>query len=972
MKPAVLLISPGVIRPSDQDFGLPHLVSLGSVLQDRLKVRVEILDLGYEGGDHRALQRTLDELAPFLLIGVSVYSSFDYRRAMTLGRFLKERYPDVPLVGGGYHASALPGDVVFPGSPFDAVVVGEGEQLLQSMVEDLLGGRPVRPGVHGPGLVADLDTLPPMRWELLLRYQHNAISLGRKLQVVLARGCPYHCTFCMERAKTGYSWRAYSPERAIDELSRLAAFTDLSHWVVNVADPLFGFQRRWRREVLSAIPRAGLVPRQFWTLTRSDDLDDEDVLLFARARFSIGIGLESGSPRLLRVMQKGNHPDAYLGAIRGLAEKSRKYGLSWAANIIVGHPGETPESLRETHAFLRELYLSAPETCGWLSIDPFRLYPGAHVHEEMARYSERFGTRFHHPDWWRHWSDGPLRAQVVDPSAELDFETRVDFMYKAYAPLVAEVQRRFRGQGRDIDRVFRKSLDEQREQLSPASRDHLLRRAAELAHGPAPEAELSRPIGLQVRDPWVRRREEAVRRLLEAGVLRTARVIEALLEVGPERTMPAEAARRLLDDDPPPPEREGALPWGPGIGLLGLGLEALGLGPGDRAADLAARSGYVAALLSALVGEDGEVVVVGPGEIAGLPANTRMVTRPMAQPWVLPGTFDGLWLGLAAPRWPRDLQDALRDPGGRAILALGPRFRDQDLVVLTRAGAVLDERRLGRARLPVLGGRGGWVPAPELPAATPLLRVESWPGPAAAFAVFARLDLGQDAASCWDPGLPPVPWAAPLVEAWRAAPGRLAIVSLALGSRSVEALQAALLDPPPPLRDPAGRALARGFADALMLVDPGPPATASPDLLADLSHLRALLWERSAVPPLLVLHCAALGPAGRATTVGGERRIAVSLLEPHEHAVMQVLHEEMHALVDPHVRAEGRDTRAGTPGFAVHAELEATVLAATDAFLRARAPGWVGAYERWLGRLGAWRSSQPMTQRPNASSYGSA
>lgn len=953
MKPAVLLISPGVIRPTDQDFGLPHLVSLGGYVREHTGARVEILDLGYEGGDHRALAATLATLGPFLLIGVSVYSSFDYRRCMALGRFLKDLYPDVPLVGGGYHASALPGDVVYEGSPFDAVVVGEGERPLRAIVEGLLGGAPIRPGQHGPDQIGDLDTLPPMQWDLLNRYRAHATSLGRKLQVVLARGCTYHCTFCMERAKSGYSWRPYSPERAVDELKRADAFTPLGQWVVNIADPLFGFQRRWRRSVLEAIPKAGLAPRQFWTLTRSDDLDEEDVALLAAARFSIGIGLESGSPEMLRIMQKGNHPEAYLTAALRLARLSRAHGLSWAANLIIGHPGETPESMRQTYEFARELYLSAPETAGWLSVDPFRLYPGAHVHEQMQDWERRFGARFHAPGWWRHWTDGPLRAQWVDPSASLDFEARARFMYGHYGALVAEIQQRFRGQGRDIDTVFRRSLDEQREQLSPRSLEPLLagiRRlaSAQRADEAAPTYERG-PLGLQVRDPWVSRREAAVRRLLEAGALRSAPIIDALLEVGPERYMPMEAAGALLDGGAMNPEREGLLAFSTPLGALATGLEALGLGPGDRAADLAARCGYTAALLAALVGADGEVVAVGRAE----PAAVTSVERRPDAPWVLQGSFDGLWLGAAVPRWPRELSALLR-PGGRAVTAIGPRFAGQDWVVLTASASGLDERGLGRVRLPVLGGRGGWVPAPPAPEDLPSLRFAFWPGPAAAMAVFAGADLGADAASCFDAARGPAPWSRALAEAWRDAPGRLSLVALCLQHERVGSLLDALSSPPPALRDPAGRALCARFAEALRAADPGLPSPPSERLSADLAHLRATLWERTgAIPPLLVLDCPALGRAGRATTLHGERHVAVSLAQPHEHVVLQILHEDMHALVDPHVDLTGRDTRADQPGFSVHAELEGMVLAATEAWLRSRAPGWIPAFGRWMAGLGA-------------------
>ncbi|MEM6931549.1 MAG: radical SAM protein, partial [Myxococcota bacterium] len=409
--PAVLLISPGILRWADVDFGVPHLVSIGGYVAEHTGVRVEILDLNYEGGDVRDLERRLDALGPFLLIGVSAYSSFDLLRVRSLARFLRATFPGVPLVTGGYHASALPEDLL---GSFDRVIPGEAELEMRTLVEQRLGGIDIEPGIAPQRVVPELDALPPYRWELLARYWPRATQIGRKLQIYLSRGCPYRCAFCMERAKSGYRWRAYSPERAVDELARLATFTDLSAWTINLADPLFGFRRRWRRAVLEGIVERDLLPMGFWTLTRSDDLDDEDIGLLGRARFAIGIGLESGSPTMLRIMQKGNRPERYLDAVLRLARLSQKHGLNWATNVIVGHPGETLQTAMETRAFLDELFLSGPSSHGWLSVDPFRLYPGSQVHEQQAFYEETYGTRFHHPTWWRGWYDGPFRAQHLD------------------------------------------------------------------------------------------------------------------------------------------------------------------------------------------------------------------------------------------------------------------------------------------------------------------------------------------------------------------------------------------------------------------------------------------------------------------------------------------------------------------------------------------------------------------------------
>jgi hypothetical protein len=61
------------------------------------------------------------------------------------------------------------------------------------------------------------------------------------------------------------------------------------------------------------------------------------ITLFAKARFSVGIGLESASPRMLKIMQKGNTPSKYLGAIKRLA--------IWLGASLPGWPTRLTESL---------------------------------------------------------------------------------------------------------------------------------------------------------------------------------------------------------------------------------------------------------------------------------------------------------------------------------------------------------------------------------------------------------------------------------------------------------------------------------------------------------------------------------------------------------------------------------------------------------------------------------------------------
>jgi hypothetical protein len=124
-------------------------------------------------------------------------------------------------------------------------------------------------------------------------------------------------------------------------------------------------------------------------------------------------------------------------------------------------------------------------------------------------------------------------------------------------------------------------------------------------------------------------------------------------------------------------------------------------------------------------------------------------------------------------------------------------------------------------------------------------------------------------------------------------------------------------------------------------------------LAQPLARLRDRLWEAQnrPAPPLVVVDAPALGAAGRATTVGDERVVAVSFAQPLAHVLMQVLHEEVHPITDPLVMAElgdvDRDTHADGAGFGVHQALEQTAVMATEAFLNQRAPELMPDFRRW-------------------------
>ena len=452
--PRVLLLWPGGVVHGGGNFGVPQLLSIAGAIRAATSAHVEVVDLDLE----RALG-PVDVDAIFArgwdLVGISCYSSFDWLKVQAIAARARAKLPRAWLVTGGYHPSARPDDVR---EPFDFVVVGDGKTPMARLVSQLESGR--RPLVRtiGPEATPDPNALPMYDWSLLERYRPVARKVASQAEIYLSRGCPYDCAFCMERAKRDTSWRALEPGRALEELHRLDAFLDLSGWTLFIADALFGMKSAWRKELLEGLARRPLRARKVWLLIRLDLVDREDFALMARANVAPGFGLESGDPAQLRRIRKAGKLDGWLDKMLEVAGLARDAEVPFGANIIVGHPGETESSMRASAAFMRRLFLDDPRgTTGFLSVDPFRLYPGSPIDTEREAWERETGFRVHRREWWED-GDQEFLSEWVDPSASLDYRSAARLRRELFDPIVRAIPGAFayRGPSRDY---FQRALD---------------------------------------------------------------------------------------------------------------------------------------------------------------------------------------------------------------------------------------------------------------------------------------------------------------------------------------------------------------------------------------------------------------------------------------------------------------------------------------------------------------------------------
>ena len=117
---------------------------------------------------------------------------------------------------------------------------------------------------------------------------------------------------------------------------------------------------------------------------------------------------------------------------------------------------------------MRRLFLSDAGTTGFLSVDPFRLYPGSPIDEEREVWHDKTGFSPQHYPWWED-GDQDFLSEWVDPSADLDFRRTHALRHELFAPVVHGIKERFIYDGPAQDYYLR-AVDEQLDLVSPKRR----------------------------------------------------------------------------------------------------------------------------------------------------------------------------------------------------------------------------------------------------------------------------------------------------------------------------------------------------------------------------------------------------------------------------------------------------------------------------------------------------------------------
>jgi len=327
------------------------------------------------------IRKELDAFKPDL-IGISQWTH-NRHASLDLARLCRDILPDSTIVMGGGHATFCYEDILTEGSPVDIVVRGEAEETLLELAAQLsaetewqsLAGLAFRRdgtiAVTPPREnIKDLDRLP-----MPARHLDRSIGLDLELQpefIVTTRGCPSTCYFCSSPDFWGRKVRFRSPAAIVEEITYIRQKFGLIYY--SIRDDTFTADRKRVLKFCELLQKQEV--NILWNCqSRVNAIDEELITEMKRAGCEcIQLGVESGSPRILRQLGKSIDP----AQIEHACQLIRKIGINLSIFLISDVPGETRDDIRQTVELIQRIH---PDD-GYVS--PLAYYPGTKLYKEAV------------------------------------------------------------------------------------------------------------------------------------------------------------------------------------------------------------------------------------------------------------------------------------------------------------------------------------------------------------------------------------------------------------------------------------------------------------------------------------------------------------------------------------------------------------------------------------------------------------
>jgi len=363
--------------------------------------QVKLIDsCAYEYNLEKTLQLTSEFKPQIAVLDTSTPSIYSDVRT---GSEIKNILPDCFVVLMGTHPTALPEETLKLDGKIDAIAVAEADYTVRELAQKLsdadlyriqkdityrndilstVDGLAYRTGDKvcinsRRAFIENLDELPFVtkvyKKDLDIRRYFFSAGQSPMVMITTGRGCPARCFFCVyPQVLHGRLYRFRSAENVVGEFEYiLNELPEVKS--VGIEDDTFTFNERRLKQICQLLIDKGISNKiNWWVNVRVNTLDMETMQLMKKAGCRLLIpGYESGSQQILNNIRKGISLKDSIEFTRN----AKKAKLLIHGCFMVGNPGETEKTMRETLEFAKNLNVDTAQ------FFPLIVYPGTEAYQ---------------------------------------------------------------------------------------------------------------------------------------------------------------------------------------------------------------------------------------------------------------------------------------------------------------------------------------------------------------------------------------------------------------------------------------------------------------------------------------------------------------------------------------------------------------------------------------------------------------
>lgn len=408
------------------------------------------------------LQSILDylERGSIKYVGITVMPGPQLKQAIPFSKYIKEHYPGIKIIWGGYFPTNQY-KVVLTSGYVDFVINGPGDNCFPKLIDALENGKPwelIKNLIYRSGdniiktIKEDLieqDTLAPLPYNKLDQFYSIDRYLGktylgeRTLAYHSSIGCPFTCSFCAVVPTYEARWKAKSAQLVYQDIKYIK-----DKWgadAIEFHDNNFFVSEKRTVEFSKLIAPEKM---SWWGMARIDTMSkfsDESLALIRAAGCKIiFFGAESGNNNILKQMDKGGTQTGE--QIAAFAGRLKKFDIIPEYSFVLGTPGPTPDAVEKQIdfeiSFIKKIKHINPKT----EIVLYTYSPVATEGSEL--YNQAKANGFNFPgaleDWISpQWENFDLRKNPLTPWLTphmIDKIRNFETVLNGYYPTVTDIR----------------------------------------------------------------------------------------------------------------------------------------------------------------------------------------------------------------------------------------------------------------------------------------------------------------------------------------------------------------------------------------------------------------------------------------------------------------------------------------------------------------------------------------------------